>query len=1009
MFQTTRKHFEAFARAEFQKYVAIEKRDFAAIEFLLRKGRRQLERSPHRRPNVKVARTAFAEPSASQPPQPKNPSTKAAQDVFKKPLSPPVSRLRRAQQALIGRRRRVSNRNSRVRVSFAHSSSSTGLHPSGTRSSGYGRKHFSNCESSIDPSQWIGSLETPRRRDADPYPPMGRPAPPPKDTVRHRSQLQSTAARSGRPDEEGVDSRYSLMQVPEDPGYYVPTPKRKPEYAHVGSLDGSSNNIEYTKFPRANAKRHGSYVARAPPSSKRVSTRPVKPIRDLRQHGTKISSMATRDKRRAVLDPLVENSLVRSLSQQNRLSCLKTPPKWKARSGPASPPPRAPSQQRSLTRFTKELERYCMAVNANGKAPLPLCTPTVSESPTTLDTVTELLPYHRQFKAAGLAVTSQEQMPRIPESIQQQSTARETGNGRQPPVARVQIDGSTVTPSEQDLVSEDATSQAVARNETTVSSEPRASTKQVKTVNKSSLPWIRNKDATVAHKTHSGRNISGGHLHPSQAMAAQPVLTPSDKLGIIDAYFNFSSPDKLQDKQPETRKKSLSTPSKSSSKETSLVDKPLPKEPLIERRPSLSKQPPIERRPLPPRSGRRHMENTSQWPTARVLIHDSSPPPLGRHADDDAEEVAEVKKSPQLPSKDLSSSHSSSPPSVEVIEATSQHSTTPPAEMTRFVDADDNLLTPPNDDSNQQAPPTAEDSRHHRGQSLCKQWSKVTVLRRRSRARHVPMPTIIQEEPETSPEKKKHASASSQQKGKEKHPIKSRKQAQLENTKPDSPTHISEQALGSVPQLPYTWKYAVESSSSFEKALDAVIQKLDDMEERRQHERHLDFEAARKTITENDPPKDASVKESSSKPISGPHSKSPPEHHVPIKPSAPKLEVVPETGESVDYLDRDINDRDILLGLKMAISAACDPDLDAWIRDKTGLRLRRFLADLKAFDAVSKDGKPTAPAPQPLHRQIRRNGNEARRLKAERERRRQSMKKTLLPCLSTDSSPAESG
>lgn len=41
--QTTRKHFEAFARAEFDKNVAIEKRDFAAIEFLLRKGRRQLE------------------------------------------------------------------------------------------------------------------------------------------------------------------------------------------------------------------------------------------------------------------------------------------------------------------------------------------------------------------------------------------------------------------------------------------------------------------------------------------------------------------------------------------------------------------------------------------------------------------------------------------------------------------------------------------------------------------------------------------------------------------------------------------------------------------------------------------------------------------------------------------------------------------------------------------------------------------------------------------------------
>ncbi|PSR97560.1 complex 1 protein-domain-containing protein [Coniella lustricola] len=39
----TRRHFEAFARAEFNKNLAIEKRDFAAIEFLLRKGQRQLE------------------------------------------------------------------------------------------------------------------------------------------------------------------------------------------------------------------------------------------------------------------------------------------------------------------------------------------------------------------------------------------------------------------------------------------------------------------------------------------------------------------------------------------------------------------------------------------------------------------------------------------------------------------------------------------------------------------------------------------------------------------------------------------------------------------------------------------------------------------------------------------------------------------------------------------------------------------------------------------------------
>ncbi|KZZ89458.1 Complex 1 LYR protein [Moelleriella libera RCEF 2490] len=39
----TRAHFENFARSEFKRNEAVDRRDFAAIEFLLRKGRRQLE------------------------------------------------------------------------------------------------------------------------------------------------------------------------------------------------------------------------------------------------------------------------------------------------------------------------------------------------------------------------------------------------------------------------------------------------------------------------------------------------------------------------------------------------------------------------------------------------------------------------------------------------------------------------------------------------------------------------------------------------------------------------------------------------------------------------------------------------------------------------------------------------------------------------------------------------------------------------------------------------------
>ncbi|EMC99230.1 hypothetical protein BAUCODRAFT_64663 [Baudoinia panamericana UAMH 10762] len=39
----TRPNFAAFARREFEKHVKMDKKDFGTIEFMLRKGRRQLE------------------------------------------------------------------------------------------------------------------------------------------------------------------------------------------------------------------------------------------------------------------------------------------------------------------------------------------------------------------------------------------------------------------------------------------------------------------------------------------------------------------------------------------------------------------------------------------------------------------------------------------------------------------------------------------------------------------------------------------------------------------------------------------------------------------------------------------------------------------------------------------------------------------------------------------------------------------------------------------------------
>ncbi|KAF2858204.1 hypothetical protein K470DRAFT_206408, partial [Piedraia hortae CBS 480.64] len=46
-----RPNFEAFARKEFEKHMALNRKDFATIEFQLRKGERQLE--TYKQPGVR--------------------------------------------------------------------------------------------------------------------------------------------------------------------------------------------------------------------------------------------------------------------------------------------------------------------------------------------------------------------------------------------------------------------------------------------------------------------------------------------------------------------------------------------------------------------------------------------------------------------------------------------------------------------------------------------------------------------------------------------------------------------------------------------------------------------------------------------------------------------------------------------------------------------------------------------------------------------------------------------
>lgn len=123
-----------------------------------------------------------------------------------------------------------------------------------------------------------------------------------------------------------------------------------------------------------------------------------------------------RVKRFGVADPLAWDVINRSLAQQHRLSSLvgvddaeAVPTKEPKESSQSSSDAvsRTSSQRKALDRFTRELERYADVAGAAGKA--PITTPTISDAKASVHTVKPLVPYKDQFLAAGLAVTSTEQ------------------------------------------------------------------------------------------------------------------------------------------------------------------------------------------------------------------------------------------------------------------------------------------------------------------------------------------------------------------------------------------------------------------------------------------------------------------------------------------------------------------------------------------------------------------------------------------------------------------------
>lgn len=192
------------------------------------------------------------------------------------------------------------------------------------------------------------------------------------------------------------NSRYSLMQVVDGPAFQqrisTRIPRKRPhaKFAHAHAVDGPSILPEGTLESAPQTRERGD---------------PSGPVRSGCLRGRRNSK-----KRFGLSDPAVWNAIQKAMAQQNRLSSLvphDTSPRKAGVFHRPSVPSRTSSRRKALNHFSKELGKYANAACAAGR--LPVITPTESDEKASLHTLKPLIPYIQEFETAGFAVTSEQQ------------------------------------------------------------------------------------------------------------------------------------------------------------------------------------------------------------------------------------------------------------------------------------------------------------------------------------------------------------------------------------------------------------------------------------------------------------------------------------------------------------------------------------------------------------------------------------------------------------------------
>jgi hypothetical protein len=184
-----------------------------------------------------------------------------------------------------------------------------------------------------------------------------------------------------------------------------------------------------------------------------------------------------------------------------------------------------------------------------------------------------------------------------------------------------------------------------------------------------------------------------------------------------------------------------------------------------------------------------------------------------------------------------------------------------------------------------------------------------------------------------------------------------------------------------VPVLPYTWKYTSSGGpSSLEMALEAAASELDksnlplsdlsDLQEDGTRNKSKpstgkpSFQGQNMDISPmsrrgHETPEHTTLSQDldEAEPAQSPR---PPRATQTEPKDAPIPTPASRSKSKVDD-NRKVDDRDVLRGLHIAISAACDEEVDAWICQETGVQIRRFLADLKEFETLGQRERPAVP------------------------------------------------